>query len=80
MKKNLHKLKGKMKMCKPKISLFSLSYSLNLSGSSGPSESDYTKKGPLKTFSLKRKRKKNKNPWRRMKLQRILWPNNNKRS
>jgi hypothetical protein len=38
------------------------------------------KKGPLKTFTLKRKRKKNENPWRRMKLQRILWPNNNKRS
>jgi hypothetical protein len=53
-----------MKMCKPNICLFSLSYSLNSSGSSGPSEPDlYTKKRvPLKTSTLKKEKKQEQQP------------------
>ncbi len=50
-----------MQMCKPKISLFSLSYSLNSSGSSGASEPDHTKKKvPWKHSLWKGKEKRTK--------------------
>jgi hypothetical protein len=51
-----------MKMCKPKISLFSLSYSLNSSGSSGPSEPDYTKKRSLENIHFEKEKKKEQKP------------------
>lgn len=48
-----------MKMCKPRISLFSLSSSLN---SSGPSEPDYTKKRSLENIHFEKEKKKEWKP------------------